>query len=75
MKVKPVGPTCHTGEDTCWGEKIVPVIFCFIWNVIYKNEKMILPEVSYTARLIAKGINKVVKSGRRSRGVGYRGKR
>ena len=21
IKVKPVGPVCHTGTDTCWGEK------------------------------------------------------
>ena len=21
IKVRPHGPTCHTGSDTCWGEK------------------------------------------------------
>ena len=21
VKVNPVGPTCHTGQDTCWGEE------------------------------------------------------
>ena len=21
IKVKPQGPTCHTGKDTCWGEE------------------------------------------------------
>ena len=21
LKVKPQGPTCHKGDDTCWGEK------------------------------------------------------
>ena len=24
IKVKPKGPTCHTGTDTCWGEENIP---------------------------------------------------
>ena len=25
VRVNPIGPTCHTGTDTCWGEENTPV--------------------------------------------------
>ena len=25
VRVNPVGPTCHTGTDTCWGEENKPI--------------------------------------------------
>lgn len=61
VKVKPVGPTCHTGEDTCWGEKNCSGDFLFYLERHLQKRKNDSPEVSYTARLIAKGINKVAQ--------------
>jgi phosphoribosyl-AMP cyclohydrolase / phosphoribosyl-ATP pyrophosphohydrolase len=26
VKASPAGPTCHTGSDTCWGERNIPFI-------------------------------------------------
>lgn len=56
----PRGPVCHTGADTCWGEKNSG-------NFIYELERIVQsrknadPESSYTAQLFAKGINKVAQ--------------
>ena len=25
VQVNPIGPTCHTGTDTCWGEDNTPI--------------------------------------------------
>ena len=35
VKAKPLGPTCHTGTDTCW-------IFCSSYKSSCKKGKMIL---------------------------------
>ena len=61
VKVNPVGPTCHTGQDTCWGEKNVNKDFLFYLQRYLEKRKDASPEISYTARLIGKGINKVAQ--------------
>ena len=61
VKVNPVGPTCHTGQDTCWGEKNEEADFLFYLQRYLQKRKEDSPEVSYTARLIGKGINKVAQ--------------
>lgn len=61
VKVNPVGPTCHTGLDTCWGEKNEEADFLFYLQRYLQKRKEDSPEVSYTARLIGKGINKVAQ--------------
>lgn len=61
VKVNPVGPTCHTGQDTCWGEKNEGADFLFYLQRYLQKRKEDSPEVSYTARLIGKGINKVAQ--------------
>ena len=61
VKVNPVGPTCHTGQDTCWGEKNVNKDFLFYLQRYLEKRKDESPEISYTARLIGKGINKVAQ--------------
>jgi phosphoribosyl-ATP pyrophosphohydrolase/phosphoribosyl-AMP cyclohydrolase len=62
IKVNPIGPTCHKGSKTCWGEekstsfqtieKLEDVISDRIKN---PNEK------SYVSDLIKRGINKVAQ--------------
>ena len=61
VKVNPVGPTCHTGQDTCWGEKNVNKDFLFYLQRYLEKRKDESLEISYTARLIGKGINKVAQ--------------
>lgn len=63
-KVKPQGPVCHTGTDTCWSE----VNNLSNINFIEKLEKVIEDrksrfnaENSYVASLFAKGINKIAQ--------------
>jgi phosphoribosyl-AMP cyclohydrolase / phosphoribosyl-ATP pyrophosphohydrolase len=62
ITVRPVGPTCHKGTDTCWGEKNNPQ-FGFLSKleqVIAERKENPDPK-SYTSQLFAKGINKVAQ--------------
>lgn len=61
VKVRPVGPTCHTGTDTCWNEENTDADFLFFLQRFLQKRKNDSPEESYTARLIARGINKVAQ--------------
>ena len=65
VKATPVGPTCHTGSDTCWGEENTPADFLFYLQDFLYRRKDDDPKESYTARLIARGINKVAKDDNR----------
>lgn len=61
VKAVPTGPTCHTGTDTCWGEVNREADFLFFLQRYLQKRKEDSPEVSYTARLIQRGINKVAQ--------------
>ncbi len=63
VKVKPVGPTCHTGLDTCWQE-VNNQEFGFLSkleNTIATRKANADVEKSYVASLFAKGINKIAQ--------------
>ncbi len=63
VKVKPAGPTCHTGSDTCWQESNNQD-FGFISkleNTIAIRKANADAEKSYVASLFAKGINKIAQ--------------
>ena len=63
VKVKPVGPTCHTGLDTCWQESNNQE-FGFLSkleNTIAIRKENADAEKSYVASLFAKGINKIAQ--------------
>jgi len=63
VKVKPVGPTCHTGLDTCWQETNNQE-FGFLSKLektIAKRKENADDEKSYVASLFAKGINKIAQ--------------
>ncbi|HET6993041.1 MAG TPA: bifunctional phosphoribosyl-AMP cyclohydrolase/phosphoribosyl-ATP diphosphatase HisIE [Bacteroidia bacterium] len=60
IKVKPFGPVCHKGTDTCWGETNKPN-FIFELEQIIQSRKNADPESSYTAKLFSQGINKVAQ--------------
>jgi len=62
IKVTPDGPTCHTGTDTCWYEDNNGRTF-FIEKLasVIKDRKNNPTDVSYTASLFKKGINKIAQ--------------
>lgn len=63
IKVTPVGPTCHTGTDTCWQGKNVQD-FGFLTkleNTIEDRKNNSTSQKSYVASLFEKGINKIAQ--------------
>ncbi len=59
---EPVGPVCHTGDDTCWQEKNVgKVQFIHKLTQIIKERRSESSDKSYTASLFEKGINKIAQ--------------
>ena len=63
IQAKPVGPTCHTGADTCWQEENA-VNYGFISdleNTIKNRRENADTEQSYVASLFANGINKIAQ--------------
>ncbi len=61
IKANPIGPTCHTGADTCWNEKNEQKDFLLYLEQIIEQRSKVSPDESYTARMLAKGINKVAQ--------------
>ncbi|MFC0261673.1 bifunctional phosphoribosyl-AMP cyclohydrolase/phosphoribosyl-ATP diphosphatase HisIE [Fontibacter flavus] len=62
VKAKPVGPVCHTGNDTCFDEKNTSkTLFIDKLRQIIKDRKNNPTDKSYTASLFDKGINKVAQ--------------
>ena len=63
VKVKPIGPTCHTGLDTCWQETNNQEFgyLSKLENTITKRKANADAEKSYVASLFAKGINKIAQ--------------
>jgi phosphoribosyl-ATP pyrophosphohydrolase/phosphoribosyl-AMP cyclohydrolase len=63
IKVNPDGPTCHTGADTCWNEKInerQAGWLNYLKSTI-RDRKNNPSEKSYTASLFEKGTNKIAQ--------------
>ena len=59
VQVHPMGPVCHTGTDTCWGEKNEePVMFLKVLQDFIDKRHEEMPEGSYTTSLFRSGINK-----------------
>ena len=57
-----VGPVCHTGTDTCWGEKNEePVMFLKALQDFIDKRHEEMPEGSYTTSLFESGINKIAQ--------------
>ncbi|HBU07425.1 MAG TPA: bifunctional phosphoribosyl-AMP cyclohydrolase/phosphoribosyl-ATP diphosphatase [Candidatus Magasanikbacteria bacterium] len=59
IKVKPAGPTCHTGNYSCFKKKpeINPLVELFS---TIEDRKKNLPKNSYTTSLFKGGINKII---------------
>ena len=71
IRVHPVGPVCHTGTDTCWGEKneypctpttageTNPLLFLSELQDFIEERHRQMPEGSYTTSLFQKGVAKM----------------
>jgi phosphoribosyl-ATP pyrophosphohydrolase/phosphoribosyl-AMP cyclohydrolase len=63
IQANPVGPTCHKGTDTCWGESNDPN-FGFLSkleDIIKSRRTAVNSSKSYVASLFEKGINKIAQ--------------
>ena len=62
IKVNPAGPVCHTGADTCWGEKNEQDIMFLkeLQDFIDKRHEE-MPEKSYTTSLFKSGVNNMAQ--------------
>ncbi|MEG1684906.1 MAG: bifunctional phosphoribosyl-AMP cyclohydrolase/phosphoribosyl-ATP diphosphatase HisIE [Bacteroides sp.] len=62
IKVNPVGPVCHTGTDTCWGEtNEEDIMFLkYLQDFICKRHEE-MPEKSYTTSLFQSGVNRMAQ--------------
>lgn len=63
VKVRPDGPVCHLGNDTCWGENNVlnPMLFLSELQDFICKRYGEMPEGSYTTSLFRKGVNKIAQ--------------
>ncbi|WP_305881780.1 bifunctional phosphoribosyl-AMP cyclohydrolase/phosphoribosyl-ATP diphosphatase HisIE [Flavobacterium sp. B183] len=63
IQANPVGPTCHTGADTCWQEenKENYGFLSTLENTIKTRRENADSEKSYVASLFEKGINKIAQ--------------
>ena len=61
VKAVPVGPTCHTGSDTCFGEENNSAHFLTYLETVIASRKNDSPDSSYVASLFSKGINKIAQ--------------
>jgi phosphoribosyl-ATP pyrophosphohydrolase/phosphoribosyl-AMP cyclohydrolase len=62
IKAEPIGPTCHTGSQTCFFEENEdPLAFLRVLTKTISERKDQPTESSYTASLFKKGINKIAQ--------------
>lgn len=60
--VRPLGPTCHTGTDSCFGDGGAPGVgfIAFLAKTI-ADRAGTDPDASYTARLLAQGVKRIAQ--------------
>ena len=63
IKVNPVGPVCHTGADTCWGEENEEsdILFLEYLQDFIDQRKQEMPVGSYTTSLFHSGTRKIAQ--------------
>jgi phosphoribosyl-ATP pyrophosphohydrolase/phosphoribosyl-AMP cyclohydrolase len=69
VRARPVGPTCHTGEVSCFhrdlsGEHVTeepgPGVLAEVWRTLERRQQE-MPEGSYTTYLLRQGVDKIGK--------------
>ena len=61
IKVNPVGPVCHKGDDTCFEEVNKSENFIEILEEVIENRKNNMEKSSYISNLFKKGTNKIAQ--------------
>lgn len=62
VKVNPVGPVCHTGQDTCFGEKNEEnIMFIKYLQQFIQHRFETMPKGSYTTSLFESGVNRMAQ--------------
>jgi len=63
IKAQPIGPTCHTGADTCFFEKNEgkASFLNYLQKQIIRDRKNNPSESSYTSQLFKRGVNKIAQ--------------
>ena len=61
IKAAPLGPTCHTGADTCWSERNHKEDFLYYLEDIIQLRRKSSDDKSYVRQLFNKGINKIAQ--------------
>jgi phosphoribosyl-ATP pyrophosphohydrolase/phosphoribosyl-AMP cyclohydrolase len=63
IQANPVGPVCHKGTDTCWGEENTFESLDFLVQLeqVIEQRKTADPDSSYVSSLFSKGINKIAQ--------------
>ncbi|MCA2017035.1 bifunctional phosphoribosyl-AMP cyclohydrolase/phosphoribosyl-ATP diphosphatase HisIE [Vibrio tritonius] len=62
VKVKPIGPTCHTGTTTCFdadSQEESQMVWLHQLETLLGERKSASPETSYTASLYARGTKRI----------------
>jgi len=63
IKANPVGPVCHTGNDTCFEEVNTSndILFLSFLQDFIDRRKIEMPEGSYTTKLFSEGTRKIAQ--------------
>lgn len=61
IKARPAGPVCHTGAETCFGERNAPNDVLSGLERVVLERKANPSDDSYTSRLFARGLNKIAQ--------------
>jgi phosphoribosyl-AMP cyclohydrolase / phosphoribosyl-ATP pyrophosphohydrolase len=61
IKAEPLGPTCHTGADTCWSERNHREDFIYYLEDVIRLRKSGTDASSYVRQLFDRGINKIAQ--------------
>ncbi|MFM2203162.1 MAG: hypothetical protein RLZZ605_126 [Bacteroidota bacterium] len=61
IKATAMGPTCHTGKNSCFEDKVSPRGFLYVLEQIIANRISTNEQNSYTNNLYRRGLNKVAQ--------------
>ena len=61
IKVNPIGPVCHKGDDTCFEDTNVSDDFIMTLESIIQDRKINPSDSSYISGLVKKGTNKIAQ--------------
>ena len=61
IKVNPIGPVCHKGDDTCFKEKNESTDFIEKLESVIEDRKINPSDSSYVSSLFKKGTNKIAQ--------------